>query len=95
MDVNSVPFQKTVFVCTNVRSDGRTACANPGRGGDALCHALKDEVKRLGLKGKVRVVRTGCLDRCEQGPNLFLFPEGKWLSGVSEADLPEIVKNLK
>ncbi len=90
-----MPFEKTVFVCTHVRADGKTACANPGRGGDLLCHALKDEVKRLGLKGKVRVARSGCLDRCAEGPNLFVFPEGKWFSGVSAADLPEIVEKLK
>lgn len=95
VDVKPVPFQKTLFVCTNVRPDGRLACANPGRGGDALCEALKEEVKRRGLKGKVRVARSGCLDRCAEGPNAFVYPVGEWLSGLSAADIPGILKKLR
>jgi len=89
-----VPYRKTVFVCTNVRADGRVACGNPGRGGVELCAALKEGAKRLGLKGKVRVARTGCLDLCEQGPNVFLYPDGEWLSGLAPADAESILKGL-
>jgi (2Fe-2S) ferredoxin len=88
----SVPYLKTIFVCTNVRTDGTIACANPGRGGDKICAVLKEEVKRRGLKGKVRVARSGCLDLCAQGPNLFLYPGGEWRSGVTLDDMPEILK---
>lgn len=94
MDRKDVPYRRTVFVCTNVRADGRVACANPGRGGDALCEALKHEVKKAGLKGTVRVARSGCLDRCAQGPNLFVYPEGEWYSGVKPEDVPELLKKI-
>ena len=94
MERKEVPYLKTVFVCTNVRTDGRVACANPGRGGDKVCEALKHAVKKAGLKGKVRVARSGCLDLCAQGPNLFLYPDGEWCSGVKEEDVPEILKKL-
>jgi (2Fe-2S) ferredoxin len=89
-----VPYQKTIFVCTNAREGGRVACGNPGRGGLEICEALKHEVKRLGLKGKVRVARSGCLDLCEKGPNLFVYPDGEWRSGVTLKDTEEIVKSL-
>ena len=89
-----IPYEKTVFVCTNVRTDGRQACANPGRGGDKICEALKEEIKKSGLKGKVRVARSGCLDLCAQGPNLFIYPQGEWHSGVKEADLPSLLKKI-
>lgn len=95
MKSEKVPFQKTVFVCTNAREGGRVACANPGRGGLELCEALKHGVKKLGLKGKVRVARTGCLDLCEQGPNVFLYPEGEWLSGLKPEDAEGILKKLE
>jgi len=95
MKSDKVPFQKTVFVCTNVREGGRVACANPGRGGLELCEALKHGVKKLGLKGKVRVARTGCLDLCEQGPNVFLYPDGEWLSGLKPEDAEGILKKLE
>lgn len=94
MDKKTVPYQKTVFVCTNVRADGRVACGNPDRGGLELCEALKRAIKEKGLKGKVRVARAGCLDLCGQGPNAFLYPGGEWLSGVTAADVPEILKKL-
>lgn len=93
MQKKSVPFEKTVFVCTNVR-EGKLACANPGRGGDELCRALKDAVKAAGLKHKVRVARSGCLDRCAEGPNLFVYPSGEWYSGVAAEDVPGLVKLL-
>ena len=94
MKNDEVPYRKTVFVCTNARDGGRVACGNPGRGGLELCEALKHGVKKLGLKGKVRVARSGCLDLCEKGPNAFLYPAGRWLSGVAPADAENILKSL-
>jgi (2Fe-2S) ferredoxin len=94
MKSEKIPFQKTVFVCTNAREGGRVACGNEGRGGIELCEALKHGVKKLGLKGKVRVARTGCLDLCEQGPNVFLYPDGEWLSGLKPEDAEGILKKL-
>ncbi|MBI4376788.1 MAG: (2Fe-2S) ferredoxin domain-containing protein [Elusimicrobia bacterium] len=94
MDRKAVPFRKTVFVCTNIRADGRPACANPGRGGDEICRLLKEEIKKAGLKDQIRVARSGCLDLCAQGPNLFLYPDGQWWSGVKPSDMPEIARRL-
>ncbi|MFI5347816.1 MAG: (2Fe-2S) ferredoxin domain-containing protein [Elusimicrobiota bacterium] len=94
MKNDEIPFSKTVFVCTNVRDGGRVACGDPDRGGVELCQALKDGVKRLGLKDTIRVARTGCLDLCEQGPNVFIYPGDQWLSGVEPADAEGILKNL-
>lgn len=94
MQRKEVPFQATAFVCVNAR-EGKAACGNPGAGGAELCKTLKDEVKRLGLKGTVRVARSGCLDRCSEGPNLFLYPAGEWYSGVSPDDVPEILRRLQ
>ena len=42
----------------------------------------------------MRVARSGCLDLCEQGPNAFIYPGDEWLSGVTAADVPEILKKL-
>jgi (2Fe-2S) ferredoxin len=94
MKKTKIPYRKTIFVCTNVREDGRVACANHGRGGLELCAALKAAAKAAGLKGKVRVARSGCLDLCAQGPNAFIYPGDEWLSGVTAADVPEILKKL-
>ncbi len=82
-----------VFVCGNVRPDGdRPACGK--RGGEAICEALKAEVKARGLKGKVRALKSGCMDLCEKGPNVMVFPDNVWLSGVTPEDVPALVKKF-
>ncbi|MDX6769694.1 MAG: (2Fe-2S) ferredoxin domain-containing protein [Elusimicrobiota bacterium] len=95
MEKKPVPYRRTLFVCTHAREEGgRVSCAAPGRAGVAVCEALKEGVKAAGLKGKVRVARSGCLDLCEQGPNAFLYPSGEWFSGLAPEDAPAIVAKL-
>ena len=94
MEKKEIPYQKTVFVCTHSRADGKTSCANPGRGGDLIAAALKEEVKKAGLKGKIRVAKSGCLDLCEQGPNVLIYPSGEWLCGVKLDDIPAVLKKI-
>jgi len=92
MKEESIPYRKTVFVCVHARSDGRTSCGDPGRGGVELAQALKDCAKRLGLKDTIRVAKTGCLDLCEMGPNVFLYPDDQWLSDLKPEDADAILK---
>lgn len=98
MEQKTVPYQAIVFVCTNVREEaGRVSCSGHGRCGAQLRDRLKAEVKARGLKGRVRVSASGCLDFCEEGPNIMIFTdkgERLWLKGVSEADLPAILDKL-
>jgi (2Fe-2S) ferredoxin len=91
MDKKPVPYKKTLFVCVNDRQGARVSC---GAAGVRLCELLKDEVKKKGLKGQVRVARSGCLDLCEEGPNAFSYPGNEWFSRLTEADVPELVKKL-
>ena len=94
MDKKPSPFLRTVFVCTNKRAGGRIACANEGRDGEALCESLKQALKQAGLNKDIRVARSGCLDLCEAGPNLLVYPKGDWYSGVSRADVPQLIKKI-
>ena len=90
MEKRPLPYNKILFVCTNRRPEcERVSCA-PG-GGDRLRDTLKAMVKERGLKGKIRVSQSGCMDRCEKGPNIMLFPDNVWYSGVCEADLESIL----
>ena len=45
----------------------------------------------LAGQGKVRVNTSGCLDRCEQGPALVVYPEGVWYTYIDEDDVDEII----
>lgn len=87
-----MPFYKYhLFFCTNLRDDGRQSCQQCGA--QALRDYVKERVKALGLAGpgQVRVNNAGCLDRCEQGPVLVVYPEGTWYSYVDKEDLDEII----
>jgi (2Fe-2S) ferredoxin len=91
MKSETVPYRRMIFVCANVdEKDGRPACGL--RGSPKILEVLKEEVKKRGLKGKVRALKSGCMDLCEKGPNVMVFPEGCLISGVVEADIPALVE---
>jgi (2Fe-2S) ferredoxin len=88
------PFYKYhVFFCLNQRDPaaGRPSCANCNAQG--MQEYAKKRVKQLGLAGdgKVRINKAGCLERCELGPVIVVYPEGTWYTYVDEADIDEIV----
>ena len=81
-----------VFFCFNQRDGGRL-CGND-KGPSSLRDYAKQRVKELGLDGKdkVRINQAGCLDRCEEGPCIVVYPEGTWYTYVDEQDIDEIVE---
>ncbi len=91
MDINPIPFEKVMFVCTNLRPDGERVCCMNGGGGE-LRDKLKAMVKARQLRSKVRVSQSGCMDKCEDGPNIMVFPDNVWFSHVTEADLEPILE---
>jgi len=84
-------FDRHIFICTNQRDPGhpRGSCDSNGTG--ELHKLFKTAVAKRGLKGKVRANKAGCLDQCEHGPNIVVYPEGVWYGGVTAADVDEIV----
>lgn len=85
-------FTHHIFVCINQRpkEDPRGCCAN--QGSERLHGFFKKEVERLGLKATVRANKAGCLDHCEYGPSVVIYPEGTWYWVGSEADVTEIME---
>ena len=79
-----------VFACTNQRPDGHPRGSCAARGAEPLRDYLKARAKELGL-GDVRVNSAGCLDRCEFGPVMVIYPEGVWYAYRSSEDVDEIL----
>jgi (2Fe-2S) ferredoxin len=79
-----------VFCCTNVRPEAhpRGSCAR--KNAPQLRDRMKVMAKEMGLKG-VRINIAGCLDRCELGPTMVIYPEGVWYRYQNEADVEEIL----
>jgi len=84
-------FTHHIFVCCNQRDPGhRRGCCDPD-GSARLRAALKAEIQQRGLKPAVRANSAGCLDQCEHGPTLAIYPQGIFYGGVTLEDVPRIV----
>lgn len=84
-------YTKHLFICTNERKEGaRPSCREEH--GMALVQAFKKQIKDHGLHTTIRAQRTGCLDFCETGPSLVIYPEGVFYGHVTLDDVDEIVR---
>jgi (2Fe-2S) ferredoxin len=87
------PFKRHVFVCENVRPPGHPKGCCADKGSAELRAALKSAVGEEGLAGEVRVNKAGCLDACEYGASVVVYPEAVWYGGVTLQDVPEIIQS--
>ena len=85
-------FQRHVFICTNERPAGHPKGCCKEKGSEDVRSALKAELKRRGLSGVVRANISGCLDACEFGASMVIYPEGIWYGCVKREDVPEIIE---
>ena len=84
-------YRRHVFCCTNVRPEGHPRGCCSAKDSVRLRDYMKDKARKAGL-ADVRVNAAGCLDRCELGPTMVIYPEGVWYAYKTEADLDEIVQ---
>lgn len=86
-------YERHIFFCENQRDEADRACC-ARHGASELRDYCKGLVKAKGLSGagKVRVNKAGCLDRCEEGPCVVVYPEGTWYTYVDKSDIDEIVE---
>jgi (2Fe-2S) ferredoxin len=83
-------FEKHIFICTNQRAPGEKKSCGESCGLD-LVKEFKRQLKEKQLSGRVRAQRAGCLDACEYGPSLVIYPEGVFYGGVTKEDIAEII----
>ena len=84
-------FKHHVFFCNNQREPGESCCN--AHGASELQTYAKDRIGQLKMKGqgKVRINKAGCLDRCDQGPVMVVYPEAVWYTYVDREDIDEII----
>lgn len=85
-------FEAHVFVCTNRRPDDNKRGSCAAKGSEKLRDYMKVRARELGLDGRVRVNAAGCLDRCELGSTMVVYPDGVWYTFHSNADVDEILE---
>jgi (2Fe-2S) ferredoxin len=81
-----------IFICGNQRTEGhpRGSCNPSGRA--TLSDAFKTELKRARVGPLVRANHAGCLDQCEHGPIVVIYPQAIWYGRVTAEDVPRIVE---
>jgi len=84
-------FDAHLFVCTNRRPDGHQRGSCAARGSERLRDYMKARAKELGIRN-IRVNGAGCLDRCERGPCLVIYPEGVWYRIDSTVDVDAVLQ---
>lgn len=86
-------YRHHVFFCTNQRPPGaRPSCG--ARNADAARDHAKQRIRQLGLAapGAVRINNAGCMERCEQGPCIVIYPQAVWYTYRDEKDIDEIIE---
>jgi (2Fe-2S) ferredoxin len=89
-------YQRHIFMCTNVRPPAhpRGSCsarAAAAGGVEKLRAYAREKARQLGIEN-IRCNTAGCLDRCEFGPNMVIYPEGVWYRYETTADIDEILE---
>lgn len=79
-----------VFVCTNARPEGHRSGSCARKGSVRLRNYMKARAKELALKN-VRINTAGCLDRCELGPVMVIYPDGVWYRCETIEDVDAIL----
>ncbi len=80
-------LEKHVLVCAG------ESCGP--QGGAEVREALKAELRKRGIRGRIRDGQTTCTGLCRKGVNAVIWPEGTWLSGLTVADIPRLVDYLE
>jgi len=85
-------FEKHIFICENRRPEGhpRGCCAE--KNSPEIKELIKKRIKELGLSSDVRVNSAGCLDACEHGITVVVYPEQIWYGKVTINDVEEIIQ---
>jgi (2Fe-2S) ferredoxin len=84
-------YRVHLFLCTNRRPDGHSRGSCAAHGSETLRDYLKVRAKEAGL-ADIRVNSAGCLDRCELGPVMVIYPEGIWYAVRTHDDVDEILR---
>ena len=90
--MKKVGYERHVFVCLNERDPGNPKGCCKHRGSEEVFKALKLGTTKAGLDDTVRINRAGCLEHCEYGPSVVVYPEAVWYRVPTVQDAEEILR---
>jgi (2Fe-2S) ferredoxin len=86
-------YEKHIFICTNRRDEGNPKGSCAQKGSEQVREAFKKQVHERGLKATMRANAAGCLDQCEHGVTVVVYPEQVWYGHVTPGDVNEIIES--
>jgi len=86
-----IGYKRHVFVCLNERDVSHPKGCCKHRGSTAIFAFLKSRVSDLGLKDTVRISQAGCMEHCQYGPTVVVYPEAVWYRIQSLEQAKEIM----
>ena len=57
------------------------------RGAKTLHDEFEEHLGRLEIRDEIKLVNTGCVGLCEQGPFVIVYPEGVFYAQVKNKDI--------
>jgi len=85
-------FEKHIFVCENKRPEGHPKGCCADKNSVEVRVLFKNRLKQLGLSTEIRANASGCLDACEHGVTVVVYPDQVWYGGVTIDDVEEIIQ---
>lgn len=85
------PYDYHLFCCLNERTEGHSRGCCTSRGAEVVFNYLKQRIQELGIE-RVRVNRAGCLDHCENGPVIVIYPDAAWYKCSSKEQAEQIIQ---
>lgn len=82
-------YDKHLFVCTNQKAEGKKCCGEVF--GMEIVQRLRSRIKAANLPITIRAQRAGCLDVCESGPAMVVYPEGTFYGALTLEAIDRIV----
>ena len=87
------PYERHVFICLNERKPGDPRGDCTSKGAQEVLDRFKQLVAERNLRPRIRAQKSGCLDTCEQGVSVVVYPEAVWYRNVKRDDVDEIVQS--
>lgn len=84
-------YKKHIFICENKRPEGHPRGCCSEKGSAAIREHFKLRLKELGFNADIRANGAGCLDACEFGVSVVVYPEQIWYGAVTSEDVEEII----
>lgn len=86
-----VVYSVHVFCCTHRRPETHRRGCCGSKSSESLANYMCRRGMAKGRGKSIRINLSGCLNMCEYGPAMVIYPEGVWYRYESELDIEEIL----